>query len=103
MTLLDLRPLQRPTLDPWFEVVIGGGEESHDGDTQETPRTTPTSLLAETSLKKTPPEGLPLDSTSGSMHSWTLELATLERWLVLARLLKPLGFRNSYMSLDPSG
>ena len=36
--------------EPWFEVVIGGGEESHDGDTQETPLTTPASLLAETSL-----------------------------------------------------
>ena len=57
-TLFNLLALRRPTLEPWSEVVVGGGEESHDGDTRETPPTTPTSLLAETSLKKTPPEGL---------------------------------------------
>ena len=63
---------------PWLEAGGDGGEESHDGDTRETPPTTLASLLAETSLKKMPPEGLPLDLTSGSMHFWTLELATLE-------------------------
>ena len=66
-TLLDLLPLRRPTLEPWFEVVVGGGEESHDGDTRETPPTTPASPLAETLLKNLPPEGLPLDLTSGSL------------------------------------
>ena len=46
---------------PWFEVGGGGGEESHDGDTRETPASTPASPLAETVVKTLPLEGLPLD------------------------------------------
>ena len=68
-TFLDLLPLCRPTLEPWFEVVVGGDGESPDGDTRETPPTTPASSLAETLLKNLPPEGLPLDLTSGSLCS----------------------------------
>ena len=60
-TFLDLLPLRRPTLEPWIEVLVGGGAESPDGNTRETPPTTPASPLAETLLKNPPPEGLPLD------------------------------------------
>ena len=85
-TFFDLLPLRRPTLEPWLEVVA---EELR--------------LLAEMLVVELPPEGLPLDLTSGSMHSWTLEMATLEWWLVLGRLLNPLGFLNSNSSLVLSG
>ena len=77
-TFLDLLPFHWPTLVPWLDVVVADLR-----------------LLAETLLTELPPEGLPLDSTFSSTHSWTLEMATLEWWLVLGRLLKPLGFLNS--------
>ena len=60
-TLFNLLPLRRPTLEPWPEVIVEN-----------------LILLAETLVAELPPEGLPLDSTSGSMHSWTLEMAKLE-------------------------
>ena len=91
-TFPDLLTLPWQTLEPWFEVVGGGGEESHDGTTRETPLTTPSSPPAEMVLTKLPPEGLPLDLTPWPLSSWTLMLPTLEWWLVLDPLLKPLGF-----------
>ena len=78
MTFSDLFPFRWPTLVPWLDVVIADLR-----------------LLAETLEAELPPEGLPLDSTLSSTHSWTSEMAMLERWLVLGRLLKPLGFLNS--------
>ena len=76
-TFFYLLPLRRPTLESWLEVVFAD------------PR-----LLAETLLTELTPEGLPLDSNTGSTHSWALDIATREWWLVLGRLLKPLGFSN---------
>ena len=44
---------------PWFEAGGGGGKESHDGDTRETPASTPASPLMETVVKTLPLEDLP--------------------------------------------
>ena len=77
-TFLDLLPLRRPTLVPWLDVVVADLR-----------------LLAETLLTELPPEGLPLDSDTGSTHSWALDVATREWWLVLGPLLKPFCFWNS--------
>ena len=82
-TFLALLPSRQPTLEPWLEVVIGGGEESHDGTTRETPPTTSGLPLAETLLKP-PPEGLPLDPKSGTRYTWALGIVTLDCRLVPA-------------------